>query len=286
MSKHVLTTAAVFAALAVIVPLCRSSFSAKTPIVTKHPNLDIIKIGHRGSTRFAPENTVPAYNKAIEFGFDYAEVDVRFTKDGVPVIMHDDNVSRTTDGTGLISGMTIEEIKKLDAGVKFGKEKKFKGTKVPTFEEALQTMQGHIKIYIDQKEPPRPIVLELLKKYGFYPDRVLIVGANERQTEFLKLDPNAPVMPNVEKASEIPELLKQFPLAIAFNVESPNLTPEIVEAAHAAGVMVFANTLLWADQPTEMRRALQLGVDAIQSDDPPTLLKILDRMKKESEAKK
>jgi glycerophosphoryl diester phosphodiesterase len=254
--------------------------ASRPPIPTRRPNLDILKIAHRGSTHMAPENTLPAYEKAIELGYDYAEVDVNYTKDGVPVLMHDDKVDRTTDGKGPVSDFTLEEIKKLDAGSWFGKEAKFKGTRVPTLEEALQTMQGRIKIYIDQKFPPRPVVLELLKKYGFYPDRVLIVGANEWQLDFLKFAPDAPVLPNVNGPDDIPKILETFPSAIGINAESNVVSKELVDKAHENGLRVFSNTLMWADQPVEMQRMLDAGVDSIQTDNPPTLLKVMEKMKK------
>lgn len=255
--------------------------AARQPIPTRRPNLGIMKIAHRGSIHLAPENTIPAYEKAIELGFDYVEVDVNYTKDGVPVIMHDDKVDRTTDGTGRVSDFTLEEIKKLDAGSWFGKDAKFKGAKVPTLEETLQVLQGRVKLYMDQKYSPRPVVLELLKKYGFYPDRVVVDGANEWQLAFLKLDPDAPVMPNIDGPGDIPKILETFPSAVAFNVESGKVSDELVDKAHACGVMVFANTLGWADQPTEMRRIIKAGVDAIQTDNPPTLFKLLEKMKKD-----
>ncbi len=104
---------------------------------------------HRGMKKFAPENTIPAIRKAIDMGLDYVEFDIRETSDGVMVLMHDSTVDATTDGTGPVAGFTLDEMKKLDAGVKFSEE--FKGTRVPTLEEALLIMKGHIKGYLDFK---------------------------------------------------------------------------------------------------------------------------------------
>src|SRR5258708_17028145 len=83
---------------------------------------NISVIADRGANRLAPENTLPAFNKAIEFGCDYVELDVRRTKDGKLVLMHDRTVDGKTNGHGAVSDMTFDEIRALDAGIKHGSE--------------------------------------------------------------------------------------------------------------------------------------------------------------------
>lgn len=99
-------------------------------------------IGHRGQSAIAPENTIPSFQLALANGFDSIECDVRFTLDNQPILMHDGDVSRTTNGTGLVSKMTLSAIRGLDAsfGMSF-----FQGTKVPTFDEYLQIAKGRSK---------------------------------------------------------------------------------------------------------------------------------------------
>lgn len=101
----------------------------------------IIMAAHRGDKKNCPENTLPAYQRAIELGSDAIECDLHQTKDGYVVMMHDHDVDRTTDGTGRVCDLTLEEIRKLDAGIKFGEP--FKGTKVPTFDEFLDLVTPH-----------------------------------------------------------------------------------------------------------------------------------------------
>lgn len=91
---------------------------------------------HRGDRENYPENTMPAFMSAIEIGCDVIETDVRMTKDGELVLIHDRDVKRTTNGNGFVDEMTLQEIKKLDAG--FWKGDKFIGEKIPTAEELLQ----------------------------------------------------------------------------------------------------------------------------------------------------
>jgi glycerophosphoryl diester phosphodiesterase len=95
-------------------------------------------IGHRGAKASAPENTLPAIEEAFRQGATWIEFDAKLTKDGVPILMHDETLDRTTSGTGNVAERTLAEIRSLDAGAWFGPP--FKGTKVPTLEEAMATM--------------------------------------------------------------------------------------------------------------------------------------------------
>src|SRR5258707_15216110 len=96
----------------------------------------IMVIAHRGEHLHHPENTMAAFQAAIDAGADYFELDVRTTSDGKFVIMHDNTLDRTTNGTGEVYKHTFDEIRALDAGAKFSPA--FAGTKVPTLDEALE----------------------------------------------------------------------------------------------------------------------------------------------------
>ncbi len=104
---------------------------------------------HRGDQGAAPENTVPAFVAAAQAGAQQVELDVQKTKDGKLVIMHDLTVDRTTDGKGKVKELTFDEIRALDAGIKRGPQ--FKGTKVPTLEEALDSLPDNIWINVHVK---------------------------------------------------------------------------------------------------------------------------------------
>lgn len=110
-----------------------------------------VNIAHRGASGQAPENTMVAFDKAIEYQADFFELDVQMTKDGRLILMHDTTVDRTTNGTGAIKDLTFEEIRQLDAGSWF--DETFAGMKVPTFEEALDRYVGEIGILIELKSP-------------------------------------------------------------------------------------------------------------------------------------
>src|SRR5580698_6151145 len=120
--------------------------SAWTP---KKEGKTIKVISHRGEHLHHPENTLPAFQAAIDAGADYFELDVRTTSDGKFVIMHDSTVDRTTNGTGDVHTLTFDQIRALDAGAKFSAA--FAGTKVPTLDEAFDLAHGKINVYVDTK---------------------------------------------------------------------------------------------------------------------------------------
>lgn len=92
-------------------------------------------LGHRGSKGTAPENTLISFKKALLTGCDGLELDVHLSKDGIPVVIHDETVDRTTNAKGLVSSFTLKELKQMDAGKWFNRT--FQGEKIPTLEEVL-----------------------------------------------------------------------------------------------------------------------------------------------------
>ena len=123
---------------------------------------------HRGGD-FAPENTLVAYEQAKKMGFAYVEADVQLTKDNVPVLLHDDTIDRTSDGTGYVNQYTYEELLSFDFGSWL--DPKFAGTKIPTFEQFLQTcVELGLKPYIELKtgftEEDIAILAGLVRIYG------------------------------------------------------------------------------------------------------------------------
>ncbi len=106
-------------------------------------------IGHRGAAAYAPENTLVSFMKAREMGADWFELDVRLSKDGEVVVMHDDTVDRTTNGHGYVRDLTLHELKQLDAGAWKGEE--FAGERIPTLAQCLDYAKFKIGVYIEIK---------------------------------------------------------------------------------------------------------------------------------------
>ncbi|KAG1650868.1 Glycerophosphodiester phosphodiesterase 1 [Nymphon striatum] len=134
-------------------------------------------IGHAGASYDAPSNTLAAFREAHKNGADGVEFDLHITKDNIGVLIHDESVDRTTDGIGLVSELTFEEIRKLDASVKSIYFERFKGEKVPTLEETIQEcLKLDLAMYIDIKSTDArtiALVLEMFKKYKLYKKAVV-----------------------------------------------------------------------------------------------------------------
>ncbi len=125
-------------------------------------------INHRGFNRIAPENTIPAYVLSKKYGFDTVETDISFTSDNVPVLLHDDTVDRTSNGSGNIAGLTYAEVSALDFGS--WKSAEYAGTKIPTFEEfVIFCRDVGLKIYAELKgtitQAQAKLVCDIVKKY-------------------------------------------------------------------------------------------------------------------------
>jgi len=107
-------------------------------------------IGHRGASALAPENTLAAFETAIVDGADGLEFDVRLTRDGVPIVLHDAALDRTTSGRGAVAALDLASIRRLDAGAWFGA--RFRGERVPTLAETLDLARGRCAVNIELKE--------------------------------------------------------------------------------------------------------------------------------------
>ncbi|MBI5967686.1 MAG: hypothetical protein HY882_07510, partial [Deltaproteobacteria bacterium] len=110
----------------------------------------VMVIAHRGFSGAAPENTLTAFQKAIEVGSDMIELDVHLSKDGEVVVIHDDSLERTSNGRGKVGDYPLQELKKFDAGSWFGP--KFSGERIPTLKEVLELTQGKILVNIEIKD--------------------------------------------------------------------------------------------------------------------------------------
>ncbi|WP_338706066.1 glycerophosphodiester phosphodiesterase [Bacillus altitudinis] len=115
-------------------------------------------IAHRGSSSAAPENTIAAFDVAVEQGADYIELDVQMTMDQHVVVIHDDTVDRTTNGNGLVKSYTLDQLKKLDAGSWF--DQQYTNERIPTLQEILERYSQRIGILIEIKHPKRQIGIE------------------------------------------------------------------------------------------------------------------------------
>lgn len=156
---------------------------------------NIFVAAHRGWSELYPENTMIAFEKALEIGVDQLETDVRVTKDGRLVLIHDNTVDRTTNKTGRVCDYTLAELKQLDAGGWKGEQ--FRGTQIPTFIEFMELVKDHPTITLDVELKEYPTegweetaydvcdrVLKIIDDYGFT-DRVVINTWSPKLNEYI-----------------------------------------------------------------------------------------------------
>src|SRR5918997_784828 len=213
-------------------------------------------VAHRGLSARFPENTLAAFRTALEAGAGGLELDVRVTRDGHPVVMHDATVDRTTDGFGTVAGMTLEAVRRLGAGSP--------GEGVPTLREVFEEFP-EARVNIDIKDWDLPgaeeVVLNVLRAAGGEFD----TGASRREIAvFYALS-----------RLRLERLLRPAYAALQVPVDYGPLrllTPRFVRAAHSVGARVDAWVI---NEPAQMREVLDLGANVVMTDRPDVLAKVL-----------
>lgn len=247
--------------------------------MASHPFLEhpgVHAFAHRGGTESAPENSLAAFAAAVDLGFDFLETDVHLTSDGVMVAFHDDVLDRVTDATGAIRDLPWAEVSQARIG----------GTEpIPTMDEVLEAFPG-TRINIDAKSDEVVVTLaECLRRHAAL-DRVCVGGFSDRRLDRLRgllgdglctsAGPRETAaflagvrLPVVRVPRRTPYRCLQVPVRQA-GVEI--VGEATVAAAHSVGLAVHVWTI---DDPTEMHRLLDLGVDGIMTDRPSVLRQVL-----------
>jgi glycerophosphoryl diester phosphodiesterase len=219
-------------------------------------------VGLRGASGHAPENTLASFALAVQMGADMVECDVHLSADGVPVVIHDDTLERTTSGKGLVTRHTLAELKALDAG---------RGETIPTLDELLAWCRDRVPLSIEIKNGPiyhqglPERVVELLRKHEMVDRSTVISFDHVALKRVSELEPRLalgvlfaarPVdPPSLARAAGADALLPHWAFA----------TPDLVASAHAAGLAVSVWTV---NDETVLGSAVAAGVDAIATDYP------------------
>ena len=223
-------------------------------------------IGHRGVAGLEPENTLRSFRHAIELGVDYVECDIHLTADGWPVVIHDETVDRTTNGSGPVAQMAFADLRRLDAGG---------GERVPTLEEVLDCIQGHCGAHIELKgDGCEETVLRYVEYKGMLDDVVLTSGQTQRLRRLRTL--NAKVAIEHIFADPPPDAIPRATSVRASRVSAhyTHATPEFLAAAHAA----FLKVIAWPpNTEATMQAMIDLGVDYICTDRADILMRVLGR---------
>jgi glycerophosphoryl diester phosphodiesterase len=234
-------------------------------------------VAHRGASVERPENTIDAFEAAIDAGADAVEFDVRMTADAHAVVMHDPDVSRTTDGTGLVSEMTLEEVRILG---------------VPTLREALECLAGRAAADIEIKNlPGEPgftrereeaveATLDALDAVSF-PGQVIVSSFNPASIAHSRaLRPDVPTGLLTEFEVDADEALARataagHPWVLPFVLKVLEVGDGFADRVHEGGALLG----VWiADDPETARRLFELGADAVATNDPRAIVRIRDEV--------
>jgi glycerophosphoryl diester phosphodiesterase len=260
----------------------------------RRPYLDAprpLAFAHRGGAAVAPENTLWAFQRAVDAGFRHLETDVHLTRDGELVTIHDPTVERTTDGVGLVRRLTLAELRRLDAGHRFTVDGvtfpfRGRGLRIPSLAEVLD-LHPEVRVNIEIKErSPAALraVWGFIHHHGVH-DRVLVASEHAPVIAAFRRLAKGRVATSAG-ASEILRFWLQTRLRVgprrrpdfdALQVPATHgrltvVDPAFVANAHRHGLDVHVWTI---DEPAQMRRLLALGVDALMTDHPERLLTVL-----------
>lgn len=244
-------------------------------------------VAHRGGSKIVPENTLTGFRDAVEtWDADMLELDVQLTRDGVPVVIHDPTVDRTTDGAGPVRGHTVIQLKSLDAGAGFRDAQgrpsfAGRGIRVPTLDEVLDAFPD-VWINIESKAAgaAAPIVETVRRHRAEH--RVLVAAEYERSRRGARgyRGPWGASRHHVllfRVLCGLPRAAGYTPRADVLQVPErwkgrPIVTPRFIEQAHRKNLPVQVWTV---DEPADMVRLLEWGVDGIQTDRPDLLAAVL-----------
>jgi glycerophosphoryl diester phosphodiesterase len=246
-----------------------------------------IIIAHRGGAKLAPENTLASFKNAIALGVDMIEIDVHLSRDLEIIVIHDESMDRTTNGTGEIRDLTLDEIKKYDAGSWFSED--FKNQKVPTLDETLKAINGQCKLLIEIKDGD--------ERYPGLEERIVQTIKKRNATQWV-------VVQSFNKNSILrikemyPELITYYLLGKNFNQFYSEISDEIskgnsierefngiaphyssldknkVALLHNAGYGVYTFTV---NDKSDMQKVIEIGVDGIITDSPDILGRIMNQ---------
>lgn len=247
-------------------------------------------MGHRGAAGLVPENTIASFRAALEAGADVLEMDVHATRDGHVVVLHDATLDRTTDGSGEVRALTLDELRRLDASARFEAApghvpRPFeRPLRVPTFDEVLAAFPGaRLNVEIKQADPAiEEAVLAVLDRHHAR-SRVLLAAehaviarriraaAPDVLTGMSAEDVYAFLTSQDDPAYRTPGFALQVPVRFG---DMPIVTPQTVARAHALGMEVHVWTI---DDPAEMDELLAMGVDGLITNVPHVAAAAVER---------
>lgn len=258
-------------------------------IMVRSEKSDIKIIAHRGGSNLAPENTMAAFQNALNLGVDMIEIDIEQTIDSVVVVIHDTKVDRTTNGKGKVDSLTYSYIKTLDAGSWY--DSRFKGEKISTLEEVLQSVNGKATVLIEIKSGDERYqgiekrTVEAIQHFNAH-SWTIVQSFNKKTVERVKILDNKIVtyyllgrnfmsyyhsLQAKIKKNKIQEFLYDG-IAVHYSM----LNAASVDSVKQMGLGVFTWTV---DEEDDMTKMIEFGVDGIITDSPDKLIGLIESMK-------
>lgn len=256
-----------FAAAMILAAAAPAQEPSERAAPLERPAQKIFAVGHRGAPSHAPENTLASHDAAIALGARVVEFDVRYTKDGHFVVIHDSTVNRTTNGRGRVSKMTLAEIKALDAGSWKGQQ--FSGMSVPTLREALRNIKGRAAVDIDFKGGPSnsgDLLADLLDQEGFRDGPLITVFA--RSWDYKKLTGiigKYQLRPHYQSKAHTQKVAQDDRIQV-MGLRRRSFSFRAADTIRRNDIVLFTNVMGFSDGPRGFSDSIEAGARFIQTD--------------------
>lgn len=243
--------------------------------------MPITVIAYRGASAYAPENTFAAFDRAIAMRATEIEFDVRMTKDGYPIVLHDDCVDWTTNGRGMIEDLRYEDIKDLDAGSWYGAT--FKTQRIPLLQETIEKYSDKCRMYVGVKSRDTGVaseVISLINRGGATHSSVFITDYIDVARHVRRKEPEISVNwgPLPFPSNGITDASNNSLASISIHYDQ--LTQDFVSKARAGKLKVLS---YGSDSARDWRKAFLCGVDGLYSGTPDVAMFYLEYLARESE---
>jgi len=239
------------------------------------PRHKFIVIAHRGDHVIYPENTLAAYAEAIKNEVDYVEIDLRTTKDGQLVSMHDGTVNRMTEGKGNVGDLTLDEIEQLHLKSRDTLDKTV--YRVPTFEDILKLCKDKIYIYIDYKKADVATAYAMLKKYGMEKQVLVYINNPQQFVDWRKIGPDMPLMVSLPNNVKDDAGMRAFIYKAKPDILDggwKEYSAEMVSSTKAMHLTAWPD-IQSANEANDWEAAIAKGFTGLQTDHPAALIKFL-----------
>ncbi|MCM2264906.1 MAG: hypothetical protein NDI73_06925 [Desulfuromonadales bacterium] len=228
---------------------------------------ELFLYAHRGASVEAPENTLVAFRRALEVGADGIELDVHLSADGVPVVIHDETLERTTDGVGPVASHGSEELQTLDAGFWF--DPHFAGEPLPTLEETLSLLAGRLRLNLEVKDSRAGLAVVALLRHFPTADVVLSSFDYGLLARLRRAAPDLPLAVLLDAGNWQRALVRAEALrACAFHPRADLVSRPLMAACRRLQLPVFPWTV---DTPAQARGLVRMGVAGLFTNDPAGL---------------